>query len=179
MKKVNKKSGLFVAAVFMSAMSLSAQSFEFDDKQLYAGGGLSFNNPDSSFLDSAMGYQFFGGYHLNDDVKIADNIGLAAEVGYTNSGDFCPDNVTCFGSASVGGLWANALFDYAIDGKISALGRAGLDFGDDDGLMFGIGGGYKIDDKLSARLEYVMRDHYSSFQANVVYDFQLLMLNTY
>ncbi|MDH5258488.1 MAG: porin family protein [Gammaproteobacteria bacterium] len=161
-------------AVLMSAFSLTAQSFEFDEDKLYAGGGLGYSNHDVSGVDNAIGFQFFGGYDLSDDVKIGDKISLAAELGYATSGDFessnCPTGFTCIGE-SANGLWANAVIDYDIDGKISILGRAGLDFGDDDGLMFGVGGGYKIDDKLSARLEYVTRDHYSSLQANVVYDF--------
>ena len=175
---MKKLVGLFASAVLLSSASMSANSFEFDDKKLYAGGGLGYNSLDSSGFDSAIGFQGFAGYHFDDDVKIADKVGLAAEIGYTSSGDFkfsdCSDNIFVSCSlldSSANGLWANAVFDYDVNAQISALGRVGLDLGDDDGLMFGFGGAYKIDEKLSARVEYVIRQNYSSLQANVVYDF--------
>ena len=173
-REMKKMIGLFASMVLLSGMSMSVKSFEFDDRKLFVGGGLGFNNPDSSFLESAIGYQFFGGYDFSDDVKIGNKIGLSGEIGYTNSGDFdlkgCTGSVFCSGF-SANGLWSNAVFDYAVNGQMSALGRVGLDFGDDDGLMFGFGGGYKINDNVSARVEYVIRDNYSSLQGNVVYDF--------
>jgi len=165
--------GLVTSVAMMSCVSLSAQGFELYEEKFYAGGGLAFNSFDSGGYDGALGYQFFAGYDLSDDVQIVDKVGLSTELGYANSGNFkikkCPAGFIC--DNSLGGLWVNAVFDYAIDGKVSAIGRAGFDFGEDDGLMLGIGAGYKIDNKLSARVEYVIRDHYSSMQANVVYDF--------
>jgi hypothetical protein len=53
--------------------------------------------------------------------------------------------------------------------KVELLGRAGYDFGDDDGFLFGIGGGYIVNKNLKLRLEYVWRDNVDSLQFNVVF----------
>ena len=48
----------------------------------------------------------------------------------------------------------------------------GLDFGDDDGLMLGIGGQYDISPAFFMRVEYVIRDDIDSFQFNLLYQFK-------
>jgi len=160
---------LVASAALMAGMSVSAA--EFDQSKLYAGGGLSNNTPDESALDSAMGYQFFAGYDLSDIVTLGDKIGFAAEAGYMSSGDFefCSFG-TCFGS-SADGLWSTAVVDYEVKEGIKVLGRLGFDFGDDDGLMFGGGASYQVNEQFGVRGEYVIRENYSSLQANVVYSF--------
>lgn len=167
---------LAASAVLLSGLSMSAQSFEFDQTKVYAGAGLSYNSFDISNYDNAIGYQFFGGYNLNDDVKLGEGVGLAAEVGYMSSGKFkyeqCSTIVTTVCSSAefkANGLWVNAVADYKVNDKIKALGRLGFDLGDDDGLMFGIGADYKLDDKKSVRAEYVVRDNITSIQGNFVY----------
>ena len=66
------------------------------------------------------------------------------------------------------GVWSTAVISYPVNGKLSVLGRAGLDFGDDDGFMFGAGMGYQANEKLEMRGEYVVRDNIDSLQFNVV-----------
>jgi len=174
MKKTFRMSLL---AIGLGAVSTFSNAFEFAEENIYAGGGLAFNFPDTSSLDSAIGYQFQAGYDLKDDVKMPNKLGLAAEVGYTSSGNFswsdCPSSfVNCSAfDFSADGLWINAVSDFHVQDQISVLGRLGLDMGDDDGIMFGFGAGYKIDEKISARVEYVIRQNYKSLQANAIYNF--------
>ena len=52
---------------------------------------------------------------------------------------------------------------------IKLIGRAGYDFGDDDGFIVGVGAGYILNKNLKLRLEYVARDHVDSLQFNVVF----------
>ena len=163
--------GFAAAAALVFSSSVMA---EFDMEKVYAGGGVGYNSLDSSGFDSALGFQFFGGYNLNDIVEIGDGIGLAAEVGYSMSGDFevsnCPSGLGAFCTASsADGLWTSAVIDYGVTDEIKVLGRLGFDLGDDDGLIFGGGGEYKINDQISARAEYVIHPNYKGFQLNGIY----------
>jgi hypothetical protein len=67
------------------------------------------------------------------------------------------------------GLWANGVARYRVAPQIDLIGRAGFDFGDDDGFMFGVGGGYLLNRNSQLRLEYVVRDNVDSLQFNFVY----------
>lgn len=173
---MKKAIGVLASAVLL-AVSANANSFEFNQKNFYAGGGLGYNSLDVSGFDNAIGYQFFAGYDLKDDVQINDKVGLAAEVGYASSGKFewtdCPSIYSksfCETDAATG-LYLNALFDFAVNEQIKALGRIGFDIGDDDGLMFGAGAEYAVNQQIGVRVEYVIRQDTKSLQGNVVYNF--------
>ena len=60
------------------------------------------------------------------------------------------------------------MFEIPVGEKINLLARAGLDFGDDDGLMIGGGIGLPAGNKMDIRFEYVVRDNIDSLQANIV-----------
>jgi hypothetical protein len=53
--------------------------------------------------------------------------------------------------------------------SIELLARAGLDFGDDDGFMAGIGVGFNLTKSFKLRLEFVQRENVDSIQFNLVY----------
>lgn len=127
----------------------------------YAGGGVA-NNTVSS--ENAVGFQFFGGYDFG---PILGEASVMAEVGYWESGDFNDGP----GEFSVDGLWSTGVVSLPLTGHWSLLGRAGLDFGDDDGLMVGIGGSYMPVQQLELRGEIVARDNVDSFQFNALYRF--------
>lgn len=137
-----------------------------DTKQLYFGGGLSLN--DIGFGDDAVGFQIFAGMPIPIEMGKAK---LMGEVGYMDTGDFDANlGPGPFGtvSQSASGLWANAVVDVPLQNNISLIGRAGLDFGDDDGIMIGGGLGFHVSNKLEIRVEYVIRDNIDSLQANFV-----------
>lgn len=139
-------------------------------QDIYVGGGLSSNDLDG-WSDNATGYQFFGGYGL-DMIKLGA-VKSAVEVGYMDSGDF-KDTVCFFGvcasaTTSAKGVWANYVASMNFTPALSGIGRVGLDFGDDDGFMFGAGLGFNATKQLEIRGEYVVRQHINSLQANVVY----------
>ena len=56
-----------------------------------------------------------------------------------------------------------------ITNNIDLLGRGGIDFGDDDGLMTGIGIGFHASRQFEIRGEFVARDHVDSLQLNFVF----------
>jgi hypothetical protein len=153
----------FLALFFLVTQPASAQGL--NNKDMYFGGG--FNQNDTSGADDATGFQFFGGYDL--PVKVP-NGKLSLEVGYWDSGDF---DVVFFGvkvgSASANGIWATGVYSLPISKTVDLLGRAGFDFGDDDGLMVGIGVGFKLNRQMQIRGEFVSRDTIDSLQANFVY----------
>ncbi|MEX1080444.1 MAG: outer membrane beta-barrel protein [Halofilum sp. (in: g-proteobacteria)] len=156
-----------LGACLLLAQPVAAQSLDTED--LYGGLGLSHNSV--SGADDAVGYQVFGGYAFDIDGLRPGT--LAAEVGFYESGEFERHNTV--GNQprefEADGVWANAVLGYPLDPQWRLLGRAGLDFGDDDGLMIGAGVGYQASPDVELRGEIVERDNIESLQANVVFDF--------
>ena len=155
---------------FLTTAWLQPASADVDTSRIYAGGGLGFNDLDGA-SDSATGWQILGGYDLG--IRLGE-FDTAVEIGFMSSGDF-DFSIPGFGvvaSESAEGLWATWVPSIVVKDKISALGRIGLDFGDDDGLMLGIGGQYDISPAFFMRVEYVIRDDIDSFQFNLLYQFK-------
>jgi hypothetical protein len=154
----------------LGVASAPAVAQGFDQDNLYLGAGVSRNSL-SGASNNPIGFQFFGGYKLDEVVNL-DPVTFAVEVGYMDSGDF---EVRQFGLTqdigSASGLWVNAVFGYPLTPEVNLLGRIGLDFGDDDGLMLGFGAGYRLNPNVELRGEYVIRDDINSLQANFVYHF--------
>jgi len=156
----------FIALVFSSV----ATAQDFDQRRLFFGGGLSQNKV--SNLKTGTGFQFFGGYNFPE---LAPKFSVDAEAGYLTTGKMevssCPVSVFGFscGETKFKGLWANGVARYRVAPNVELLGRAGLDFGDDDGFMIGIGAGYILNKNLKLRFEIVERDNVSSVQFNAVF----------
>ncbi len=173
MKKNSIIGAMLALGLAMGQGAAMAEGFQFDQSKAYVGGGLGYNSVGDPW-DKAIGWQIFGGYEL-DQVKLGENIASAVEVGYMNSGKF-KYSQTIFGTTlssetSASGLWATYVATYTVNDQWDALGRVGLDFGDDSGLMFGFGGEYKLSDNGALRVEYVVRDSINSFQGNYVHRF--------
>lgn len=151
----------------MGIASTSALAQGFNQNNLYIGGGIGLNSV--SGWDDAIGFQVFAGYEF--DMANIDPIKLAVEVGYMDTGDFEDDTIFGKVETSATGVWATGVASYALNQQFSLLGRLGLDFGDDDGLMVGVGVGYAVNQQIEVRGEYVARDEVDSLQANVVYRF--------
>lgn len=146
--------------------SSTAVARQFNADRIYFGGGLS-SNELNGFSGDATGFQIFAGYPL--DMKLGSGE-LAVEAGYMDSGEF-EYNIPFFGTVSTEakGLWGTAVGKWPVGRNLNIIGRLGLDIGDDDGLMFGGGVGFKVAKNLDLRAEYVIRDHIDSLQLNVVY----------
>ncbi|TMG74637.1 MAG: porin family protein [Betaproteobacteria bacterium] len=160
---------IVIGAFLAIGLSSVASAQRFDTKNLFFGGGLSQNKLEGS--KSGTGYQFFGGYAFG---QVAPQIRVDAELGYMDSGNVekCqtfPILGSVCGSGKAKGLWANGVARYRVAPQIDLIGRAGLDFGDDDGFMFGVGGGYLLNRNSQLRLEYVVRQNINSLQFNFVY----------
>jgi opacity protein-like surface antigen len=169
MRKVIRLLAIACLALGMSGVE-AAQGL--DSKKLFFGAGLSSNS--MSGTDSALGYQFFGGYNFGE---VQHRLNLDLEVGYMDTGNMkstvCLPLVGCVSTeAKAKGLWSTAVARYSLSPSIELLGRLGYDFGDDDGLMFGVGLGFPMSKQLTLRGEIVERDHVESLQFNAVFHFQ-------
>ena len=156
----------FIAvALVATGLSSVAAAQGFDNRRLFFGGGLSQNSV--SNFDNATGFQIFGGYNFP---AIARNFYVDAEAGYMDTGKFKRTGCSgTFCNASASGLWTSGVVRYLVAPNVELIGRAGLDFGDDDGLLFGIGAGYIVNKNLKLRLEFVARDNVDSLQFNAVF----------
>ncbi len=125
--------------------------------EFYLGGGGSYNQ---AFDDKAFGYQAFAGAEPGVRVWL---LALGAELGFMGSGELA-------GSAQHG-AWASGVARLPIVPQFSLLGRAGWDFGDDNGLLYGFGAAYRINLAVSVRGEYVQRNNTDSLQANIAIHF--------
>jgi hypothetical protein len=150
-------------------VATQANASDFDSSKIYFGAGVGFNSIDNNYYDNnnfnnnndsdAVGFQIFAGLPLAVDMGSA---ALAVEVGYMDTGNF--DN-----GGSANGLWSTAVASLPLNNSIKLLGRLGYDFGDDDGVMAGAGVGFSLATKMDMRIEYVIRDHIDSIQANLVF----------
>jgi len=151
-----------VAVIGLIGIALSSVSLAqgLDTSKLFFGAGLSSNEVSGS--DSATGYQIFGGYGFGEVTK---NVFIDAEVGYMDTG-----KMTKGGSnVDAKGIWANGVGRLMVTPSVELIGRLGLDFGDDDGFMGGIGAGLLLTKNFKLRLEFVQRDKVDSVQFNFVY----------
>ena len=151
-----------VAVIWLIGMALStvAVAQGLDTSKLFFGAGLSSN--DVSGSDSATGYQIFGGYGFGE---VTPKVFIDAEVGYMDTG-----KMTKGGSnVDAKGIWANGVGRLMVTPSVELIGRLGLDFGDDDGLMAGIGAVVLLSKNFKLRLEFVQRDDVNSVQFNFVY----------
>lgn len=141
-------------------------------EKLYAGAGLGFNSVDN-YPNDARGFQIFGGYCL-DMHKQYPRVISSIELGYMDTGDFKRNVLVRQGrntiqttqSTSYEGLWLNWVGEYKLDQRVHLMGRIGVDTGDDDGLMTGLGVGLNFSKWAQFRIEYVARDHITSTQIN-------------
>ena len=130
-----------------------------DKKKFSIGAGLSSNSISGPVSDE-LGYQFFGAYNLSQ-VNLMKGVNSSVEFGYMDYG---------FSGSDSSGIWATYVVDGNIGGNWGWLGRLGLDFGDDNGLMLGVGVGYSVNSKMDLRGEYVIRDEIDSLQFNIIYN---------
>jgi hypothetical protein len=142
------------------ALSTVAVAQGLDTSKLFFGAGLSSN--DVSGSDNATGYQIFGGYGFGEVTK---NVFIDAEVGYMDTGKMTKSGST----VDAKGLWATGVGRYMVAPSVELIGRAGADFGDDDGFLAGIGAGLLLTKNFKVRLEFVQRDKVDSVQFNLVY----------
>lgn len=151
---------LLVAFIGMAVAPLAAAQV-VDTNKLFFGAGVSSNETSDS--DSAVGWQLFGGYTFGE---VARNVIIDAEVGYMDSGNMHrpgrPD-------LKANGLWATGVVRIPLTQSIEVLGRLGMDFGDDDGVMAGIGVGFLLTQNIKVRFEFVQRDNVDSVQFNMVF----------
>lgn len=124
------------------------------------GAGISSNSIDTrkNDEDDEIGFQFFGAYDLIE-VNLMEGVNSSVEFGLMDYG-FKRDST---------GVWATYTVDGIISGDLGWLARAGFDIGDDNGLMFGAGLGFIVDEKSELRFEYVVRDEVDSWQFNFLY----------
>ena len=131
------------------------------DRNLFALGiGISVNSIDTSKIDQdgELGYQFLAAYDLTR-IDLMQGVNSSVEFGLIDYG-FDRDST---------GIWATYTVDGKISGDLGWLARAGLDIGDDSGLLVGAGLAYSVDEKAELRLEYVARDDVDSWQLNFLY----------
>lgn len=163
---------LITALTLLSTAAYAQQPVQFTPDRIYFGAGAS-QNDYSDFSDSATGYQFFAGW----DIIRLNNFQIGAEVGYMDAGETKDKVTTCYfgycvtatAKEKATGFWATGVASYALTPTVDLIGRAGLDFGDDDGAMAGVGVGFNLAPHFKLRGEYVVRQHIDSLQLNLIY----------
>lgn len=163
MKTITQKLlAVSVIALLSAAHSTAVLAQEkaplLDKSKFSIGAGFSLNSV-SGPVDDEAGFQFFGAYDLTQ-LHLMDGVDSSVEVGYMDYG---------FDGRDTDGIWATMVVDGAISNGFGWLGRLGFDFGDDSGLMVGVGAGYAISSQVETRLEYVVRDDIDSLQFNILF----------
>jgi len=161
--KFGVKKLIVIILIFLFSIPVVAAK-GLQQEKIYAGGGLGINQ--LSGFDDAIGFQFFFGYDL--DVALGD-ADIAVEVGYMSSGDF--EKSGKGKDTDARGLWTTAVAAIPINSGVDLLGRLGLDLGDDDGIMLGIGAHFNLLNRRAIRGEFVIRDNVDSIQFNFIQHF--------
>lgn len=146
---------LFTPAVFGHCMQ----------NAYYAGGGLALSTLPR--FQRATGLQFMGGYCLPYNFNHR-SIKTSVELGYFEMGEFKGINA----DRSFQGLWSTGVIEYKTSRKIHFLGRGGLDFGGDNGLVYGMGMAVNLTKFTQMRSEYVFRDKSKSVQFGIITEFK-------
>lgn len=144
----------------------------------YVGAGMGVNSTEN--FDSTAGYQIFAGYCLDFNFK-SQKSKTSVEIGYMDSGDF-EKQQDAFGNnpnkskivtvnKSYSGMWFSGLAEYKFDNKMHIMARAGVDVGDQTGILFGGGAGYNVTKYAQVRAEYILHDEVDSFQLNWISEF--------
>jgi len=155
---------LFFGFTAHASAETGANTHAFDADKLYFGGGLSENDPNGP---NATGIQIFVGYPLT--IKLGSGF-YALEGGYMNSGNFKRSvNGAVVSSSAATGFWGTVAASWRMADRTNFIGRFGLDIGDDDGLMYGVGISYDLIERITLRGEYVIRDNINSLQFNFVF----------
>lgn len=162
-----KKTQFFICCgVLWFPVAVSAGGFGFSD--VYYGAGVSSN--ETEFFDDATGYQVFAGYEFN---RRLGPLTMGIEAGYMDSGEFERTFNTNRGEVRLAteakGGWVSGHLAHAFTDTFGVIGRAGYDFGDDDGALVGVGGEYRFLENFALRAEYIGRDVTDSLQLNLVY----------
>ena len=138
--------------------------------RMYAGASLSHNEIDSPFGGGdadAAGYSLFAGLDLKNSVE---GLATSAEIGYSDTEDFYKGN----GDTDINGFWLAGVLEKSlpeIDQRLTALGRIGLDFGDDDGIFLGAGIGFRATQALDLRAEFINKDASGLYQVSALVRF--------
>ncbi len=144
-----------LSSVLLTPVSAQENKPLLERSRLSIGGGISDN---SVHRADETGFQFFAAYDLNQ-VNVLEGVKSSAEFGLMDYG-FSGDST---------GIWGTFVIEGPIGGQTGWLARAGLDIGDDSGLMFGAGVGFSIAENKKFRIEYVVRDDVDSLQFNFLY----------
>jgi hypothetical protein len=148
---------IFLTLVMPTLVHAQANKPLLERNQIAIGAGISdneINNPD----DDGTGFQFLVAYDL-PQVNLAEGVDSSIEFGLMDFGLDGDDT----------GIWGSYVIDGDFSGGFGWLAQAGLDIGDDSGLLFGAGLKFTLDKKSDLRLEYVSRDDVDSLQVNFLY----------
>ena len=140
-------------------------STALDTRRLYYGTGLSINTLANTRWSA--GAQVFTGY---DSALAVGRMALDVELGYLNTGNMKFD--TQVGSrvaTRASGVWLSGVARVTVSYGWEAFGRVGGDFGDDAGLLLGVGAGVELTHDVKLRIEYVVRENIDALQVNVIY----------
>lgn len=136
-----------------------------DTRRIYYGAGLSMN----TLANTELGYgaQVLTGY---DTGLAVGRMALDVELGYLNTGNMKFDKQVGSRIATrASGVWLSGVARAPVITGWEALARLGGDFGDDAGLLLGIGAGVEVTRDVKLRIEYVLRENIDALQLNVIY----------
>ncbi len=151
---------------FFSLPEADASPVAWGKGRTYFGAGVSAN----TLRDYGWGggWQLFGGAEL----PVADGgYGVALEAGYAGTGTLQAEQANG-GATEAHGFWLAIAGNMLIVPDVHATARVGGDFGNDAGMLSGVGAAYDWSQRYTLQLEYVQRTHLQSLQLNIKYHFK-------
>jgi len=158
LRKLRISQFIFLALVVSTQVHAQSNQPMLERSQLSIGAGISSNSTNNPNRDDT-GFQFLAAYDL-PQINLTEGVDSSVEIGFMDFG-FDRDSTGIWGSYVINGSFSGESFGW--------LAQAGLDMGDDSGLLVGAGVKFAIDKKSTLRLEYVARDEVDSLQLNFLF----------
>ena len=154
---ITRASGVVLGSALAFGSAVAQEKEPLLDRNLFSiGAGISSNE---AGRDDDTGFQFLVAYELNQ-INLMQGVNSSVEFGFMDFG-FSEDDT---------GIWGSYVIDGAISEGFGWMAQAGLDVGDDSGLLFGAGLVFGVGANADLRVEYTVRDEVDSLQVNFLYE---------
>jgi hypothetical protein len=147
---------VFLLFLFSAGLVHAERGVELE--RLGFGGGFG-STTVPEFTEVKTAIQLYTSYRTDGMYGMSsERFSYSAELGYIDVSDTPRD-----------GFWLTPLVAYHATDMIDLLFRAGLEYGDDIGAVYGAGISYQLERNMAVRLEYVEHPYAKTLQVNVIY----------
>ncbi len=150
------RGALFLLLALLASQGGAAEGIKLE--RLGFGGGFG-STTVPEFTETKTAIQLYASYRTDGMYGLgSDSVSLSAELGYIDVSDTPRD-----------GFWLTPMISWHATDLLDLMFRAGLEYGDDIGAVYGVGVSHQLERNMAVRLEYVEHPYARTLQVNVIY----------